>query len=44
MKVKKQVIKIKCLKCKHKFNRRLGPESTDKVTCPKCGGTKVDLA
>ena len=40
----KQKIKLQCLECGKKFSRMLGPDSYDKVTCPKCKSTDIDLA
>lgn len=36
-------IKLQCIECGKHFSRKLGPTSYDKVTCPKCKSTDIDL-
>lgn len=32
------IISVECLCCSKQFNKRLEPESSHEVRCPRCGG------
>ena len=41
--IEKQKIELQCLECEKQFTRVLGPHSYDKVICPRCKSTDIDL-